>query len=31
MKKGLFLVAVWSLMRGDRQRHRPGNDDGWPR
>jgi uncharacterized membrane protein YozB (DUF420 family) len=26
-----LIVAVWFLMRGDRQRHRPGNDDGWPR
>jgi len=26
-----LIVAVWSLVRGDRQGHRPGDGDGWLR
>jgi hypothetical protein len=24
------IVAVWFLVRGDRQRQRPGDGNGWP-
>jgi hypothetical protein len=26
-----LIVGVWSFVRGDWQRHRPRDDDGWPR